>query len=309
MSYKKGYKKSYDPQQAKENKEANIKQATETTENMLDTLADLTNEAKGSETFQNWLKTQSKFHNYSFNNTMLILCQKPEATKVAGFDTWKGLGRYVKKDEKGLRIWAPRFGKKEERNKQTGLNETKEFMYFVLVPVFDISQTEGKELPVINHRTTDPDIGLLPIVETLTREKNIQLEYVPLIHNDSECYGCSYGGRIEVKSTLQGSAKVATLIHEITHELLHKGSTEQHKRSTKEVEAESVAYVVLTSFGIDMSASSFYLAAWNGNKEEIQKSMDKIAQTSKEIINYIQAKQGKKNKQTEQEKQQEEQAA
>jgi hypothetical protein len=285
--YNKKNKKGKTPEQ----KQAEKEQLDGQINLFINELANETDEAKASEHFKRWLDCQSKFHHYSFHNTLLILQQMPEATQVAGYHTWKDMGRQVV--EKGkIRIFYPMFRKVNvEVERDDGSVETekqKRLRGFGVTTVFDISQTIGDPLPELDYRTEGDDKGTVPHLENMVRDLSIKLEYVDELRGGAK--GCSKGGEINVLATLQGAERAATLTHEIAHELMHQGedfNPFEHSRSTKEIEAEATAAVVLTSLGLDMSASKFYLACWKGDGEKVRKSMDRIAKTSKKILEFV----------------------
>lgn len=251
----------------------------------IESLADLTEEAKASKMFKNWIKVKSQFHNYSLNNTMLILLQKPDATHVAGFKKWKQLNRKVKKGEKALRILAPSFKNKKIEDEDGSMEEQRVLAYFVAVPVFDVSQTEGEPLPKLDYRAKGGDYGLIALLEDFAGKRKIKVEYTESL--PCNACGLSAGGHIKVLNSLQGAEKAGTLAHEIAHELLHHSPEEKTVYSQGEIEAEAISAVVLQSFGIDTRDSAFYLAAWNGDKQKVKDSLSRISKTAKEILSEI----------------------
>lgn len=263
---------------------------------LVNQLADLTDEARASELFKSWLAVQSKFHKYSFCNTMLILSQKPGATQVAGAATWKSMGRYICKGEKAIWINAPRQGKKTEKDEETGHETVVTFMYFVPVPVFDVSQTKGEALPDLEYRSTSDSCDLIPVLEQFIQDRGIKLEYLPTADSRLRgAKGVSCCGTILVDNGLDAVAKASTLVHEIAHELLHwqdgKVVAPNHSRSQGEIEAESVAFVTLSAMGFDVEGSKFYLAAWDGDKDKVKSSLTVISKTAKTLIEYLSASQ------------------
>ena len=267
-----------------------------------------------SEKYKTYLNTMSKFHNYSFNNTMLIAMQKPDATLVAGFKAWqKDFDRHVKKGEKGIRILAPAPYKiKEEQEKldpvtgemmldKNGMPITEEVEIkipaFRVVPVFDVSQTDGKELP---------DIGVNELSESVEDYEEFmqvltEVSPVPITYEDIEGEAKGYfhitDHRIAIQEGMSQSQTVKTAIHEVAHAKLHDRERNQDidavldkDRNTKEVEAESVAYTVCQHFGIDTSDYSFgYIAGWSSDRDmkELKSSLDTIRKTASELITGI----------------------
>ena len=265
--------------------------------------------------FADYLRTMSRFHDYSFGNILLIAMQFPGASQVAGFQDWKKkFGRNVKKGEKGIRILAPCiFEAVEEREKLdpvthrpmvdssgTPMVERRrvEAKRFKVVTVFDVSQTEGKELPEI----VTPLAGDVEQYEHITGAL-AKLSPVPIEFEDFP--GAAYGyfshteKRIAIRPGMSQTQTLKTMIHEVAHAKLHDEPDalapvpikDKKSRSTREVEAESVAYVVCQHFGIDTSDYSFgYVAGWSRGKElnELKASLDTIHSTAGEIIDAIQ---------------------
>jgi antirestriction protein ArdC len=237
-----------------------------------------------------YLKFQSAFHNYSFGNTMLIMVQCPTATRVAGYNTWKKLGRQVLKGQKAIKILAPMIFKGEkEETKDNGDKETKEFSYmkFKGVSVFDVSQTDGEELPTIVQKLEG---------ETEVYKKMMGIVPIPVeeeeITDGSNGYYHLIEKRIAIKKDNSEMQKLKTLIHEWGHHILHnKEAKEKVTGDIMELEAESVAFIVCHKLGIDTSNYSFgYLTGW-GNGEstnaKIKASGERIQKASNEILEMI----------------------
>ena len=268
-----------------------------------------------SERYKEYLRVMSKFHNYSFNNTLLIAMQKPDASLVAGFSSWKNnFGRNVMKGEKGIKIIAPSpFTVKQEVEKtdpQTGkpvigkdgkpVTEEKEIKVpaYKVVSVFDVSQTEGRELP---------DIAVDELTGDVDRFKDFfaaleQASPVPVgfekIEGGAHGYYHLEEKRIAIDEGMSDLQTLKTAIHEIAHAKLHdidlNAPKEEQKprvdRRTREVEAESVAYTVCQHYGLDTSDYSFgYVAGWSSGKElaELRGSLETIRSTAAEMINAI----------------------
>jgi hypothetical protein len=244
----------------------------------------------------NHLKTQAVFHSYSFNNTCLIINQCPEASSVAGFNAWKKLNRTVKKGEKGIRILAPRVHKETEDSEATRVS-------FRSVAVFDVSQTEGEPLPKIVNRLEGDDNGVLDALKGFAISKGFNV-----VEEDmGETKGsCSYRSPITItlnpnRSLLQ---QAKTLAHELGHALLHCGEnyTGHDAKSVMELEAESVAFIVLQHFGVDSGDYSFgYISHWvaSGSNDlepviaQLKQSGVKIQKATNEIINAIDSSKSK----------------
>lgn len=267
-----------------------------------------------SEMYTTYLHTMAKFHNYSFNNTLLIAMQRPDATLVAGFQAWKNkFNRYVKKGEKGIQIIAPapikEVEEREKIDKDTGLavlNENDEpemerveyvVPRFRLTTVFDISQTDGEPIPSleVNELTASvKDYALLTAAIG-------QVSPVPMrfdeIEGDAKGYYSDADKEICIQVGMGESQTIKTMIHEVAHAMLHnsdlmKQHGEEKDRLTKETEAESIAFTVCSALGIDTSDYSFpYVASWASGKEmkELKDSMDTIRLTAADFLAKLEA--------------------
>jgi len=248
-------------------------------------------EAGHSEVLTQYLGAMAKFHTYSFGNVMLIARQKPSATNVAGVRTWNSLGRYVRRSEKGILILAPMIGRK--RNPVDGATAEKgeekaceaQLYGFRAVYVFDISQTEGKDLPALTD--IEGDVSgyherLIKFVET----QGIELSYSEKI---GPAKGLSHGGKITLLSGLRPAEEFSTLVHEIGHEMLHRGERRTlTTKSVRETEAEAVAFVVCQAIGLDTgTASADYIALWNGDGNLLRESLEAVQQTAAVILGGI----------------------
>ena len=265
-----------------------------------------------SEKYKTYLSTMSKFHNYSFNNTLLIAMQKPEATLVAGYKAWqKNFERHVNKGEKAIRILAPAPYKiREERDKldpvtgemmfdENGMPQKEQVEVtipaFRAVSVFDVSQTDGKPIPELEAQE------LVSMVERYEDFVQALMNVAPVpigfedIPGDSKGYFHTEEKRIAVQENMSESQTLKTMVHEVAHSMLHNKEinrddlmeTPAKDRNTKEVEAESVAYTVCQHFGIDTSDYSFgYIAGWSSGKDmkELKSSLDTIRKTASELI-------------------------
>jgi len=243
-------------------------------------------EAGHSDALTAYLSAMSRFHNYSFGNILEIARQKPDATRVAGFWKWKELGRSVKKGEKGIRILAPIIGvrrkKQEEADKDITKQNTAVLVGFRSAYVFDVSQTEGAELPAL--RGISGDVGenrdkLIAFVE----RQGIELVFTERI---APALGMSYGGRIAILPGQSKAEEFSTLVHELAHEMLHKA--ERRTATTKvvrETEAEAIAFVIGKAVGLDTgTASADYIQLYHGNASLLAESLEVIQQTSAVIL-------------------------
>ena len=231
-----------------------------------------------SESMIRYLDTMAKFHRYSYNNCLMIAFQKPDATMVAGFRRWQQLGRQVRKGQKGIAILAPLIGKKKNDDDE----DEKSLYGFRVVHVFDVSQTEGDELPEL--ATIAGDAGdQLTRLEQVTASYNIPLEYANI---PGLADGYSTEGSIIVEQSLCPTERFAVLAHELAHELLHTGKRRKEaSRTIKETEAEAVAYVVCRAAGLDCSTrSSDYILSHSGDVKTLQQSLDSIQKVAARII-------------------------
>lgn len=240
-----------------------------------------------SEQLTQYLAMLAKFHRYSFGNVLMILSQKRDATHVAGFNTWKQMGRYVKKGEKGIVIIAPMSIRPKEDQPESTPNgkQTKPILRFRGVHVFDVSQTDGHELPEPSRVSGDPAHHLAAIKE-LVQAKGITLDNDDLpIGAD----GVSRGGRISIRAGLEPANEFSVIVHELAHELLHRGEDRPTGKTVRETEAEAVAYVVCQAIGLDTgTAASDYIQVYDGKTETLAASLDRIQHIATNIIAIIQ---------------------
>jgi hypothetical protein len=237
----------------------------------------------------NWLqylKTQAVFHRYSFSNICLILNQCPDASKVAGFGTWKKLNRSVKKGEKSIKIIAPATRKDTE-------DPDKTHTFFRFVSVFDVSQTDGEPLPEVVTRLEGDDNGMLEALKGFAISKGFRLQEEDMGETNGSC---SYSSPIVITLNCHRSPlhKAKTMAHELAHALLHCGEnyTGHDAKSSMELEAESVAFVTLQHFGIDSGDYSLgYISHWAASGADMEpvyaqlkKSGASIQKAANEII-------------------------
>jgi hypothetical protein len=249
-------------------------------------------EAGKSEAFRNYLNTMGRFHNYSWRNVLLIGAQRPTATRVAGYHTWKDLGRFVKTGEKGIMIFAPMLTKQRDNVSSPSTNKTmpkKEDDFRVTgyraAFVFDVDQTEGKPLPEFAKTTGDPKDHLEKL-KALVAKQGISFEYDKSI---APAYGVSYGGKIRLVPGMQPAEEFSVLAHELAHEMLHHGKDEPRlPKVVRETQAEAVAYVVSRGVGLETnSAAADYIALYSGDKKTLGQSLSAIQETSSRILEEI----------------------
>lgn len=263
-----------------------------------------------SNRYQEFLKTMAKFHNYSFNNTMLIAMQRPDATLVTSYKNWQSMGRQVMKGEKGITIIAPAPYKKMKEKEVLDENQRPimgtdgkpktekvevTVPHFKAVTVFDIAQTSGEPI-----QTIAPELLTAAVQDFDSFMQVIQkISPVPIrfdeIDGNANGYYHNVDKEIVIKKGLSESQTLKTAIHETAHAKLHdreimESLGVEKDRLTKEVEAESVAYCVCSSFGLDTSDYSFpYIAGWSSSREmkEMKASMDVIRKTAGEMIDQL----------------------
>ena len=281
-----------------------------------------------SEKYMAWLRTMSKFHDYSLNNTLLIAFQRPDATLVAGYTAWqKQFGRQVQKGEKAIKILAPApYKEKVEIEKLDPVTKTPIYSddgkpvmevqevtrpAFKVVSVFDVSQTEGREIPSLGVDELSGDVREYEMFfEALKRSCPVPMEFEN-IEGSAKGYYHQMEQRIAIREGMSQVQTIKTAIHEMAHQRLHavdpldeKSEIINQTRSSKEVEAESVAYTVCQHYGIETSDYSFaYVAGWSHGKEtpELKASLNTIRKTANEMITEIDGHIAEINKEMEQE--------
>ena len=234
-----------------------------------------------SEEWQRYLEFQSRFHQYSFGNVLLIAAQCHQASRVAGFNAWRKLNRFVRKGEKAIWVLAPMVYK----NAEDGETD-RAIRGFKFVPVFDIAQTDGEESPSICNRLEGDDPkGRFAQLVTVAQSIGFTVEDHEF--NGSTNGDCCHGDhRIRVETTNTAAQRVKTLVHELAHALLHES---YDNRALAELEAESTAYVVCQTLGIDSGDYSFgYLATWAGDGDRaiagIKASCERIQKSAAAIL-------------------------
>ena len=247
-------------------------------------------ESGHSEVLTQYLGAMARFHTYSFGNVMLIARQKPDASNVAGIRTWNSLGRFVKRGEKGILILAPMVGKKRttsEGTEQTvDAKGTESILFgFRAVYVFDITQTEGKELPTLTEVQGDVS-GYRERLVKFVEVQGVELSYSERI---APAKGLSYGGKITLLSGMQPAEEFSTLTHEIAHEMLHRGDRRTlTTKQVRETEAEAVAFVVCQAVGLETgTASADYIQLWHGDANLLRESLEAVQQTAAVILGGI----------------------
>ncbi len=250
-------------------------------------------EAGKSETLAAYLSAMARFHKYSFGNIIAIARQRPTATRVAGFGTWKEMGRFVKRGEKGIQILAPMIGFRRKnaeaaQNTDTDGNTKPQpvLIGFRAVYVFDVEQTEGANLPEFEHNISGEVGDQRDRLIDFLAQQNIALEFNERI---APALGVSYGGKIALLPGQSKPEEFVTLVHETAHELLHRAERRTFTTATvRETEAEAVAFIVGQAIGLEMgNASSDYIQLYNGNATLLAESLEVIQRTSALILAAI----------------------
>ncbi|GAB7010808.1 hypothetical protein JCM31271_27510 [Halorubrum trueperi] len=283
-----------------------------TIEQWIDDLVAGVDDAQASEEFQEWLDVQSRFHDYSHRNTLLIKLQCPEATKVAGYNTWRNeFDRHVQEGEQAIWIWAPIIAKQcPECENSPSYHEQSDCDYdetpseewskglvgFKPTAVFDVSQTEGEPLPELETEATGDGDGVVPALTDAADDLGVTVEIVDAVeweHGDAKGI-CRHRNTdndrpvVEAKARENQADLAVTLVHEYAHALLHDDVDDATERAKREVEAEAVGYIVGRYFGLDTSGSAFYLAAWQDDDSEVlQERLGRISSSAQEIIGVV----------------------
>jgi hypothetical protein len=281
-------------------------------EQWIDELIADVDEVKASQQFQEWLDVQSRFHDYSHRNTLLIKLQCPEATRVAGYNTWRNeFDRHVQEGEQAIWIWAPIITKQCPECENTpsyheqsdcDYDETppeewsKGLVGFKPTAVFDVSQTEGEPLPELETEAAGDADDLVPALLDAAATLGVDVRVVDAAeweHGDAKGV-CKHRTLHECQPVVEAKARsnqadlAVTLVHEYAHALLHFDGDDEPERAKREVEAEAVAYIVGRYFDLDTSGSAFYLAAWQDDDPDvIQDRLSRISSTAQEIIDTV----------------------
>ena len=281
----------------------------------IEDLAQETDQVRISETLQRYLEMLSKFHHYSWHNQLLIWIQAPQATQVAGYQTWKQkFKRQVKRGENGIAILAPCLYRPKNQTKTSeeedpdlsssplaGSCEEPESahsnLFFRVVHVFDVAQTEGEPLPKCPQwRDQEKDPSLEDALLAFAKKKGIQIETTDDLGGPE---GVSSGGKIRLLHT----TGTRTLVHELAHELFEHCKSKVYHSSTaqqREIEADAAAYVVCHHFGLKSMSTPNYLALWQASGKDILASLERVRGIAVEIIQEVELlnQQGKRKEET-----------
>lgn len=254
--------------------------SVESIETAINTLADATDAAKADTAFKAYLRSASRFYAYSWTNQMLIAIQRPTATYVAGFQSWKKHNRTVSKGAKGIHILAPMVINRKD--KQTA-EDVKALVGFRSVCVFDIADTTGDELPVMPTYRADEVAGAALIYGKLCNGAN-RLGFTITHEALDGPKGTAMGNTITLETSLTPTQAIGTLAHEMAHCILHFGDNRKSlTREQKELEAEATSYAVLAHFGIEQP-SQFYLASWEADAAKVRASLATITKAVTAIL-------------------------
>jgi hypothetical protein len=254
----------------------------------LSRLADGIRVLANSDCWRSWLEVQSRFHHYSFMNAVLINSQCPQATHIAGFQAWKALGRHVRAGETGIRIFAPVI-RNRRQEALSGSDQSEALVRFRVVSVFDVSQTDGCALPAPVALLRGADVSdlygrLLRVAAKIGY--SVELTRLP----DERNGDCNFNERrIRIRSANDPAHQAKTLAHEVAHAVLHVGSDD---RALAELEAESVAFIVCATSGLQSGNYSFgYVASWAGGTDRAVDTIKavgaRIQRTAEEILGEL----------------------
>lgn len=242
-------------------------------------------DASHSDQLAAFLKAMARFHRYSFHNVCLIAFQRPTATRVAGFHAWRSLNRFVRKGEKGIVILAPIVTRRRSDDAE---EDSKHIAGFRAAYVFDVAQTDGDPLPNVATASGDPGGGCTVLLRAAIIDRGIVLDDVDALDG---ALGTSSGGRIQIVKGLPPAEEFVVLVHEFAHELLHRAEDRPASRSTRELEAESVAFVVGEAVGLDVAgASTDYIHSYRGDRDGLLASLDRIRTAATTILSALEVK-------------------
>lgn len=239
-----------------------------------------------SEQLRQYLAVMGRFHRYSWANQLLIAVQRPGATRVAGYRAWQKLNRQVRKGERGLRILAPIIrrasGSDAKATDPAAGHDEDRVCGFRSVAVFDVSQTDGEPLPEFAAARGDAGDATYRLINWLN-DVGVTVEDRPM---PTGVRGSSAGGRIALAADLRGAERFAVLVHEAAHERLHQGpDADRSDLTTRELEAEAVAFVVAQGIGLDANtASSDYIQLYGGDRDKLIQRLHRIRRVAGELL-------------------------
>jgi antirestriction protein ArdC len=242
-------------------------------------------EAGHSDALTAYLAAAGRFHSYSFRNVMLIASQRPDATRVAGFNAWRKLGRFVKKGEKGIVIIAPIVFKRDDQAPGSDDERPGDVqLRFKVAHVFDVVQTDGEPLSELGEMAGDPGAYTQRITAFIA-SLGIAVDYADDLDGAD---GLSKKWQIVIRSGQTPATEFSVLVHELAHSLLHQGPTRPGAKTARELEAEAVAFTVCTGIGLETStASADYIGIYDGDANLLAQSLDAIQRTASHILQAI----------------------
>jgi len=241
-------------------------------------------EAGHSEKLREYLAAMARFYRYSLHNIALIASQRPDASHIAGFQTWKQLGRFVKKGAKGILILAPVVLRKEVVSDNREEETERTAIRFRAVYVFDVADTDGRPVPELGNAEGDP-CGYTQRLKDFVASRSIQLEYSGAIY---PAQGQCSPGKIVLLPGQTPAEEFATLAHETGHALLHgQARRSETTKTVRETEAEAVAFVVCEAIGLKAQNSADYIQLYSGDKETLAESLEQVQRASAEILAAI----------------------
>lgn len=236
---------------------------------LLNQLGEQVERLRSSEGWLAWLQTASKFRSYSLRNQLLIVAQRPDATRVAGYRAWQALGRQVMKGERGIRILAPRVRRVDATE---GDEEARRLVGFVMVSVFDVSQTSGQELSELTMPEVKvSDSTLFDRLRDVAAHQGIDVSTIDVSPNGARGWYEPTKRQITIVGSYPIASQVRTLLHELGHAFDPECASATGARDEREMVAESAAFLVGTALGVDLSdASVFYVATWGGDAARLE---------------------------------------
>ncbi|MEE1274267.1 MAG: ArdC-like ssDNA-binding domain-containing protein [Olegusella sp.] len=268
--------------------------AQERAQAALDRLGEGVREVYQSERWESWLRSLSRFYDYSLGNTILMAMQMPTATHVASFRSWKrDFNRYVRKGEKGIEILVPMLVKDRSEDEQDEQDEERRRLVgFRVGHVFDVSQTDGEPLPTLVDEVAGGVERYAAILDAVRAVSAYPVELVGDLPEGTNGF-FRRGELVAIREGMSEAQTVKTALHELAHSRLHDGDPEgMPDRAMREVQAESVAYAVSAALGLDTSGYSFgYVASWAVGKtdEEMRTCLQVVRDAAKAMVDDLQA--------------------
>jgi antirestriction protein ArdC len=253
---------------------------------LLAQLAQQVESLKASEGWTAWMETAAKFHRYSLGNQLLILRQRPDASQVAGFQTWKSLGRHVRKGEKGIAIFAPCPVKRVDD--ETGEEERR--LFFRIVHVFDMAQTDGADLPTMSWPLlADGPAGLFDELRAVAERLSLRVTITDASPSGARGWYEPGARSITIVNAFPAASMARTMLHELGHAL----DIDAASRAERELVAESVAYIVGKRIGLHTDdCSTFYTASWGAEPKKLEALAERVLDIARRLEDAIQSESG-----------------